>query len=257
MDRILRSPIFYFLVGKEATKMSIHTSLVAAQSPALKALVSGQMEEANSGTAVWESLEPDIFALFAQFVYTGDYSPYSYKSDKKRKRLWAFGDDKWDLQKKHIPDIHNAEIDDDLMQCLAHAQLYVLADKYDITQLKTLSLHKLYVELDENGLEESQYNAMVELIKYIYLTTGNISPPDPLRDMVNLYIATDGKDVVSSEAFRDLVHEHGILVTILSVYSRRRVVLRSGFLHADHVEGRDFLHADHVEGRNFLRHRNH
>jgi len=206
--------------------MSIHTSLVAAQSPALKALVSGQMEEAKSGTATWEDLEPETFALFAQYVYTGDYPPVSSKSDEpmpKESNNWSTckkekkgkckrisGDDMWDLREKLIHGIDRAGDYADPLQCLAHAQLYVLADKYGITQLKTLTLRKIRVVLDKSKpLKESQYDDIVELARYIYLNTGNVSPPDPLRVMINRLIATSGKKIVNSSAFRDLVHESG------------------------------------------------
>jgi hypothetical protein len=205
--------------------MSIHTSLVAAQSPALKALVSGQMEEAQSGTATWEDLEPETFALFAQYIYTGDYPPFSSKSDepipesnddwcshkkdKKRKRQRLSGDGMWKLVDEDVTDINVAGHRSDL-QSLVHAQLYVLADKYCITQLKPLTLQKLRVVLDNSKpLKESQYNDIIDLARYIYLHTGNLSPPDPLRLMVTRLIGTGGRKIVNSSAFRDLVHESG------------------------------------------------
>lgn len=54
--------------------MTIHTALVAEQSPTLRNLVVGFMEEAQTGTAVWENTDEGTFARFAQFVYTGDYT---------------------------------------------------------------------------------------------------------------------------------------------------------------------------------------
>jgi hypothetical protein len=67
--------MFRFLVGKEEKPMMIHTALVAKQSPALKSLVSGSMEEAQTKTAIWEDVDEETFGLFAQFVYAGDYTP--------------------------------------------------------------------------------------------------------------------------------------------------------------------------------------
>lgn len=58
--------------------MTMHTALVAVQSPALRNLVSGSMEEAQTGKAIWEDTSEETFALFAQFVYTGDYTPPSH-----------------------------------------------------------------------------------------------------------------------------------------------------------------------------------
>lgn len=53
--------------------MIIHKALVAAQSAALRGLVTGSMEEANFGKVVWEDADEDTFVLFAEFMYTGDY----------------------------------------------------------------------------------------------------------------------------------------------------------------------------------------
>ncbi|MCJ1243637.1 hypothetical protein MMC30_000834 [Trapelia coarctata] len=58
--------------------MTIHTALVAVQSPTLRNLVSGSMEEARTGEVIWEDVGEETFALFAQFVYTGDYTPPSH-----------------------------------------------------------------------------------------------------------------------------------------------------------------------------------
>ena len=51
---------------------------MAEQSPALRSLVSGFMEETQTGTVIWEEVDKDIFARFAQFIYTGDYPPPSH-----------------------------------------------------------------------------------------------------------------------------------------------------------------------------------
>lgn len=73
----VRGSVFRFLVEKHQQPMAIHTVLVAEQSPALSTLVGGFMEEAQTGTAIWEEVDKDTFARWAQFVYTGDYPPRS------------------------------------------------------------------------------------------------------------------------------------------------------------------------------------
>ena len=57
--------------------MTIHTALVAEQSPTLRNLAEGFMEKAQTGTVIWEDGDEDNFTRFAQFVYTGDYTPPS------------------------------------------------------------------------------------------------------------------------------------------------------------------------------------
>lgn len=74
LARIAQSPIFEFLVGPERKPMTIHKALVAAQSAALRGLVTGSMEEANSQKVLWEDVDQDTFTLFAEFAYTGDYA---------------------------------------------------------------------------------------------------------------------------------------------------------------------------------------
>ena len=58
--------------------MMMHSALIAEQSPVLRNLVSGPMEEAQAGTVSWEDVDVDTFGLFAEFVYTGDYTPLSH-----------------------------------------------------------------------------------------------------------------------------------------------------------------------------------
>ena len=74
----MSSPFFTFFIGEEAKPMAIHTALVADQSLALRTLVTGSMKEAQSREATWKDVDEDTFARFAQFVYTGDYSPTSH-----------------------------------------------------------------------------------------------------------------------------------------------------------------------------------
>lgn len=64
--------------------MMIHTALVAEQSPALESMVNGSMQEATSGTVIWEDVAKDTFGRFAQFVYAGDYDtpPHNTMGDQ-------------------------------------------------------------------------------------------------------------------------------------------------------------------------------
>lgn len=58
--------------------MMMHSALIAEQSPVLRNLVSGPMEEAQARTVSWEDVDVDTFGLFAEFVYTGDYTPLAH-----------------------------------------------------------------------------------------------------------------------------------------------------------------------------------
>ena len=65
--------MFQFIVGAKQIPMMIHSTLVAEQSHDLESLVNGSMQEASSGTVIWEDVEKETSPRFAQFVYTGDY----------------------------------------------------------------------------------------------------------------------------------------------------------------------------------------
>jgi hypothetical protein len=54
--------------------MFVHEASIAAQSPALKALVQGPMSESQAGEVKWEDIDQGTFARFIEFAYTGDYS---------------------------------------------------------------------------------------------------------------------------------------------------------------------------------------
>lgn len=106
--------MFQFSVGAKQIPMMIHTALVAEQSPALASLVNGFMQEATSGTVIWEDVDEETFARFARFVYTGDYDtplhttmgdpsqlPLLNKAEEEldvnKDSIWP--DDSWDAPK--------------------------------------------------------------------------------------------------------------------------------------------------------------
>lgn len=164
---------------------------------------------------IWNQISSPSLLTPWKHDWGDDYSEHEEDSRKKRKRLRPFRDVSYELPavsgRRHLPKDNGGTVDrSNPSQYLAHAQLYVLADKYDIAQLRLISIHKLHVQLGcSTPLKESRYDDIVELARYIYQNTAKLSPLDPLRELINHYIATDGKGVASSEAFRDLVHEDG------------------------------------------------
>ncbi|KAF4634738.1 hypothetical protein G7Y89_g3366 [Cudoniella acicularis] len=77
-QQILNSRIFKFIIGEEidgkATEFFVHEDAVAQLSPSLRALMKGEMEEAQMGCTIWEDVSKETFERFAQFAYTGDYT---------------------------------------------------------------------------------------------------------------------------------------------------------------------------------------
>ena len=50
----------------------------------LEKLVSGPMKESQTRTTVWEDVDEDTFGLFAQFVYTGNYTPPAFVTQNSK-----------------------------------------------------------------------------------------------------------------------------------------------------------------------------
>lgn len=63
-----------FVVGIFGKEMMLHTVLVAEQSLALDSMVNGPMKEAQEKVVIWKDVDEQTFALFAEFVYTGEYT---------------------------------------------------------------------------------------------------------------------------------------------------------------------------------------
>ncbi|KAF3492111.1 uncharacterized protein GIQ15_01628 [Arthroderma uncinatum] len=75
--KLIRSDIFTFHIGAEKAPFAVHSVAIAAQSPALDALVNSNMIEAHSRTVTWPDVDADTFVRFCEFCYLNDYSPPS------------------------------------------------------------------------------------------------------------------------------------------------------------------------------------
>lgn len=87
---------------------------------------------------------------------------------------------------------------------LCHAKLYVLADTYDVPNLKQLSLHRLHATLKEFTLYPSRMNDIATLAKYVF---DNTVPEDKIRDMITLYYACIVEDARKYDGLKTLIEE--------------------------------------------------
>jgi hypothetical protein len=102
---------------------------------------------------------------------------------------------------------------------LSHAHIYVFADRYDIPPLKTLALHKLRQTLIKFTLYRERIGDIVELARYSYANTPELSGGvvggnmDALRELVLDYLVCKVEYVVESEKFLLLMEEGGALAS--------------------------------------------
>ncbi|KAH7308955.1 hypothetical protein B0I35DRAFT_453549 [Stachybotrys elegans] len=72
-EEIISSTPFTFIVGPDEIEFTLHSALVASQSPKLDRLLNGQMKEAIERRVKFPHVDKDTFVRFGQYVYTGWY----------------------------------------------------------------------------------------------------------------------------------------------------------------------------------------
>ncbi|KAL7956806.1 hypothetical protein V8C34DRAFT_287529 [Trichoderma compactum] len=87
---------------------------------------------------------------------------------------------------------------------LSHARLYVLADKYDIKELRDLSAHKIWVTLKEFTLYPERMGDVVGLVRYAFQNT---LAKDKLRALLKDFCACTVEHLCKGQGFEDLICE--------------------------------------------------
>lgn len=104
---------------------------------------------------------------------------------------------------------------------LAHARLYVFADKYGITTLKVLCLQKLHQTLVKFTLYTARIGDILELTRYAFSddnTPDRKDVVDDLRRVVFKYMVSELDTIRKSEDFISLLEEGGPFARDLCVY---------------------------------------
>ncbi|KAN0080910.1 hypothetical protein V8E54_004114 [Elaphomyces granulatus] len=285
---LFRSKIVNFQVGPEGTNFTVHAQPLASLSQALNALINGDMVEARTGVIDWRDMDEETFLRFCEFAYVQDYTPPRFSEctdnrevpkqvEKKKQKInsgWP-GNTREDESKRSIKSrlrnllsesdyplpssnqsfrqqfqpVSNTSPHQELAPVfLGHARLYVLADKYDVRELKNLVLHKFCNALKLFTLWESRIAEVVELVRFVYDNTppsyqheagaasqseANTDRPvnisggsssngqgsnhkekkwDGLRKLVTCLVVSKLEMVAETRVFLDLLHDGGEFV---------------------------------------------
>lgn len=95
---------------------------------------------------------------------------------------------------------------------IAHARLYIFADKYGIPILASLSLHKLHQTLMNFTLFTKRTVDVIALVQEVYLNTADRDEGDHLRDLVTSYVACEIDTIGKSTEYLTLMAEGGDFV---------------------------------------------
>lgn len=95
---------------------------------------------------------------------------------------------------------------------LAHAQLYVFGDRYDVKPLRDIALQKLRCQLSVFTLHTKRISDVVDLLKYTYENTNDQHKgTDPLRDLLTDYVSCHIFTIGKHSGFLELLEEPGKL----------------------------------------------
>lgn len=94
---------------------------------------------------------------------------------------------------------------------LAHARLYIFADKYGIKPLESLSLYKLHATLKSFTLYRARVGDILKLVRYAY-ENGPSCERNKLRALVSEYIACEIDTIGKTKRFLALMEEGGLFV---------------------------------------------
>lgn len=72
--RLFQSDLFTFHVGQKRKPFAVHSTAVAATSDPFRALVNGNLLEANTRSAELKDVDPDDFVRFLEYAYRRGYS---------------------------------------------------------------------------------------------------------------------------------------------------------------------------------------
>lgn len=98
---------------------------------------------------------------------------------------------------------------------IAHAELYVFAEKYQISILKQNTLHKLHKTLAIYRINPDDISAIIELIRYTFSDENTLeleNHVDDLRELVTAYVNSEIKIIGNCEQFLVLLEEGGAFV---------------------------------------------
>ncbi|KAK2925628.1 SKP1/BTB/POZ domain superfamily [Fusarium oxysporum f. sp. vasinfectum] len=213
------SKVFTFIVSPEETEFTIHSALVAKQSPVLNVLVNGPFKEALEQRVKWPDLDEATFLSFWEFAYSGNYAKPIQEDEEEEEtdpgdeelgrwgKSWAhyFMASGKNLS-RNAPVPRPADVGDiGADTLLHHARVCAFADRYCMDKLTEISLGKLFLALEATIPWGDSWNAVMELL---VLTSGKFVPMR-LRQIVADYIICQAELFRDEEVFQNFVWDHG------------------------------------------------
>lgn len=183
------------------------------------------MVEGQSGNMTLSEEREDTITRFIQWAYTGDYpdpggSPSDTIDAPEPGELEVLFAEPQEAESKG-GDKDPEEDEDPLL--MAHARLYVFADRFNIQRLKKQTLGKLTARIVGIGVPNTRETklAMIYLISYAFGNLPKCKLSDPLLDYLGLYASWSLESLRQEPEFFDLLESDIDFVKELFVHVRR------------------------------------
>ncbi|CAH0017956.1 unnamed protein product [Clonostachys rhizophaga] len=256
-ELVASSGQFRFFVGPDAKEYTIHSDLVALQSPVLSALVSGGLSESITQSVKWDDIDEPSFLSFWEFSYTGDYDVSDAAYSKSGSNGLSSSDEDKEATdgQNGSPSSRDGYCHEDEAECeqrgeghmqgifsstarnrqrpamtwsdhvlgteypqdvkdgdyagaaLHHARVYILADRYGITRLMNLSIHKLGTVMKTCTEAEDKTQGIMALLQLCYTNF----VPDRLIRLAIHHAADSILHLWELEEFHELLITHAAL----------------------------------------------
>ncbi|KAL3474790.1 hypothetical protein BJX99DRAFT_247987 [Aspergillus californicus] len=182
--------------------------------------MNGKIAEATTRRVEWPDVDEDTFTRLCEYAYMGDYTP-----PPPREVVDEFIDYYVDdfMKTGDQPERLTSPRQDLTPVFLGHAQLYILADKYEIQPLCQLALSKLFDTLRKCTPYRASVFGVVEFAPFAYSAEYADSVKiEPLQRLAVSYTVSIIRYVGYTTAFLDLLAEGGRFVSDfgeISIYS--------------------------------------
>jgi len=162
-------------VGPTQKRMEIHKKLLASISPELNKHVNNNMREGIEGIIRFREEGEEMFALFIEWAYSGDYA----RENEPEQDPW--------------PSLHK------------HLQLCVFADKFNVPTLEELAESRFYSRISRATVKPSSRSDVAGLIKVIGYACDNLPSSDPVLKFLAQYAAWNLESLRGDIIFNNLI----------------------------------------------------
>ena len=233
--RTLASQPFRILVGSRKRGITMHSAVLARQSPRLTALVEGNMRGAEESTTDWSRWDEDTFLRFCSFAYTGTYDVHvpwpattlcnqrgRLRQMAKRNKTWTDWREFRSMRSDHMSDSlhHPCSCRPLLDQFFGHASVCVFAHYYSIEGLERRAMDDLIEELFHFDICPETSDDFMPFLRVCYenKTTAKLRQVAAYRAALDIDVLWEMPD------FRELYVANEDMPTRIMPYLLKRIV---------------------------------